>query len=160
MGLLFSMLKNDNQTLGNTTNEKKEERTNPDGSIVTRLDELAQTKLREDTENSFLCTFVGQFKSPAREFSNSLSAGDRLLSVQGTLEFRRVDPAYEGNLSYYPDEPPVNGWTSSDTAKKMTRLEKASERQKTHSGKESAIPVARNRRVQRFPTHSRHPIRK
>ena len=111
-----------------------------------------------DTENGSLCTFGRPFTATTREYSCNLSTADQLLLVRRTLELWRI--ADGGDLPYYPDEPPATGWASSVTSEKMTRLERASERQKMNSGKESASHVTRNRLVQRFPTHSSHPIRK
>ena len=111
-----------------------------------------------DTENGSLCTFGRPFTATTREYSSNLSTADQLLLVRRTLELWRI--ADGGDLPYYPDEPSATGWASSVTSRKMTRLERASERQKMNSGKESASHVTRNRLVQRFPTHSSHPIRK
>ena len=111
-----------------------------------------------DAENGSLCTFGRPFTATTREYSCNLSTADQLLLVRRTLELWRI--ADGGDLPYYPDEPPATGWASSVTSRKMTRLERASERQKMNSGKESASHVTRNRLVQRFPTHSRRPIRK
>ena len=138
--------------------DTEKEQTDSDGSSVTRLDELALTKLRDDAKNGSPCTFGRPSTATTREYSCNLSAADRLLLVRRTLELERI--AEGGDLPYYPDEPPATGWASSVTSEKMTRLERASERQKMNSGKESASHVTRNRLVQRFPTHSSHPIRK
>ena len=89
-----------------------------------------------------------------REYSCNLSTADQLLLVRRTLELWRI--ADGGDLPYYPDEPPATGWASSVASRKMTRLERASERQKMNSGKESASHVTRNRLVQRFLTQPRH----
>ena len=125
--------------------------TDSDGSSVPRLNKLALTRLRGIADIGSLCSFGRHYTE--MEFSCGLSVTDQLLSVQRYLELRRIADGEE--LPYYPDEPPVRGCTSSD-AKKMTRLERASERQKMNSGRGSASHVTRNRLVQRFLIHSRH----